>query len=141
MINRKCNSPTETEQINDSSKTPTQVSRPFSPFTLFYPFVLPSLSFLSSFPSPSFIYLFIFPSPSFKQLSKSKCLSSSHVRLFVIPWPLAPQAPLSMGFSRQEYWSGLPFPSPRIKPRFPTLQEDSLPPEPPGRPINSFLEV
>ena len=36
----------------------------------------------------------------------------SHVRLFVTPWTLAYQAPPSMGFSRQEYWSGLPFPSP-----------------------------
>ena len=34
------------------------------------------------------------------------------VRLFVTPWTVAHQAPLSMGFSRQEYWSGLPFPSP-----------------------------
>ena len=34
----------------------------------------------------------------------------SCVRLFVIPWTVAHQAPLSMGFSRQEYWSGLPFP-------------------------------
>ena len=36
----------------------------------------------------------------------------SHVRLFATPWTVARQAPLSMGFSRQEYWSGLPFPSP-----------------------------
>ena len=36
----------------------------------------------------------------------------SRVRLFVIPWTVARQAPLSMGFSRQEYWSGLPFPPP-----------------------------
>ena len=36
----------------------------------------------------------------------------SHVRLFATPWTIAYQAPLSMGFSRQEYWSGLPFPSP-----------------------------
>ena len=36
----------------------------------------------------------------------------SHVQLFVTPWTIALQAPLSMGFSRQEYWSGLPFPSP-----------------------------
>ena len=36
----------------------------------------------------------------------------SHVRLFVTPWTVAPQAPLSMGFCRQEYWSGLPCPSP-----------------------------
>ena len=38
--------------------------------------------------------------------------SLSHVRLFVTPWTVAYPAPLSMGFSRQEYWSGLPFPSP-----------------------------
>ena len=36
----------------------------------------------------------------------------SHFRLCVNPWPIACQAPLSMGFSRQEHWSGLPFPSP-----------------------------
>ena len=36
----------------------------------------------------------------------------SHVQLFVTPWTVAHQAPLSLGFSRQEYWSGLPFPSP-----------------------------
>ena len=36
----------------------------------------------------------------------------SHVRLFATPWTVALQAPLSMGFSKQEYWSGLPFPSP-----------------------------
>ena len=48
------------------------------------------------------------------------------------PWTVAHQAPLSMGFSRQEYWSGLPFPSPGdlldpgIKPRSPALQADSL---------------
>ena len=38
--------------------------------------------------------------------------SLSHVQLFVTPWPAACQGPLSMGFSRQEYWSELPFPSP-----------------------------
>ena len=36
----------------------------------------------------------------------------SHVRLFATPWIVVPQAPLSMGFSRQESWNGLPFPSP-----------------------------
>ena len=52
-----------------------------------------------------------------------------------------PQAPPSMGFSRQEYWSGLPFPSPGdlpdpgLKPGSPALQADSLPFEPPGKPI------
>ena len=51
------------------------------------------------------------------------------------PWTVAIQAPLSKGFSRQEYWSGSPFPSPRdlsnpgIEPRSPALQEDSLPTE------------
>ena len=50
-----------------------------------------------------------------------------------ILWTIACQAPLSMGFSRQEYWSGLPFPSPGdlsdpgIEPRSPALQADSLP--------------
>ena len=41
------------------------------------------------------------------------CESLSSVRLFATPWTVAHQAPLSMGFSRQEYWSGLPFPSPK----------------------------
>ena len=43
---------------------------------------------------------------------KVKVKSLSHVRLFVTPWTVAYKAPLSMGFSRQEYWRGLPFPSP-----------------------------
>ena len=63
------------------------------------------------------------------------------VRLFATPWTAAHQAPLSMGFSRQEYWSGLPFPSPGdlpvpgIEPGSPTLQASSLPSEPPGKPF------
>ena len=58
---------------------------------------------------------------------KVKVKSLSCVRLFVTPWTVAHQAPLSMGFSRQEYWSGLPFPSPGhlpdpgIEPMFPAL--------------------
>ena len=65
----------------------------------------------------------------------------SPVRLFATPWTVACQAPLSMGFSRQEHWSGLPFPSPGdlpnpgIKPGSPTLQVDSLPAEPPGKKV------
>ena len=43
---------------------------------------------------------------------KSKVKSFSHVQLFATPWTVACQAPPSMGFSRQEYWSGLPLPSP-----------------------------
>ena len=56
-----------------------------------------------------------------------------------IPWTGAYQARLSMGFSRQEYWSGLPFPStgdlpdPGIEPRSPALQEESLPTELQGK--------
>jgi len=40
----------------------------------------------------------------------------SHVQLFATPWTIAYQAPPSMGFSRQEYWSGLPLPSPEDLP-------------------------
>ena len=64
----------------------------------------------------------------------------SHDCLFVTPWTEAYQTPPSMEFSRQEYWSGLPFPSPGdlfdpgIEPRSPTLQTDALPSEPPGKP-------
>ena len=62
-----------------------------------------------------------------KESEKKKVKSLSHVRLFATPWTVAHQAPPSMGFSRQEYWGGLPFPSPGdlphpgIKPRSPTL--------------------
>ena len=55
------------------------------------------------------------------------------------PWTVAYEAPLSTGFSRQEYWSGLPFPSPGdlpnpgIEPGSPALQTDALPSEPPGK--------
>ena len=57
----------------------------------------------------------------------------------VTPWTAAPQAPPSMGFFRQEYWSGLPFPpedrpNPGIEPRSPTLQADALSSKPPGKP-------
>ena len=58
--------------------------------------------------------------------------SLSRVRLFVAPWTVAYQAPPSMDFSRQEYWSGLPFPSPGdlpdpgIKPGSPALQADAM---------------
>ena len=70
----------------------------------------------------------------------SSVQSLSRVRLFVTPWTVARQAPLSMGFFRQEYWSGLPcrppgdLPDPGIKPRSSALQADSLPAEPRGKP-------
>ena len=56
----------------------------------------------------------------------------SHVQLFATPWTVAHQAPLSMGFPREEHWNGLPFPSPGdlpapgIEPASPSLQADSL---------------
>ena len=63
---------------------------------------------------------------------KVKVKSLSRVRLFVTPWTVAHQAPPSMGFSRQEYWSGLPFPSPGDRPKpgielsSPALQADAF---------------
>ena len=78
------------------------------------------------------------PDPSF---SMDEVTSLSRVRLFATPWTVARQAPPSMGFSRQEYWSGLPFPSPGdlpdpgIEPRSPALQADALTSEPPGKPF------
>ena len=94
------------------------------------------LGFLCSHHQPQenvFIY-------SFSLLSKCPVMWSevkvSHVWLFGTPWTVARLAPLPMGFSRQEYWSGLPFPppgdllNPEIRPKSPALQADSLPPEP-----------
>ena len=69
--------------------------------------------------------------------------SLSCVRLFAIPWTVVYQASLSMGFSRQEYWSGFPLPFPEdlpdpgIEPRFSALQADALPSEPTGKPQSS----
>ena len=74
--------------------------------------------------------------PSLKQRN---CQPLNHVWLFAIPQTVAHQVPLSMGFSRQEYWSGLLFPSPGdlpdpgIEPRSSTLWADSSPSEPPGK--------
>ena len=71
----------------------------------------------------------------------------SRVELFVTPWTVAYQAPPSMGFSRQEYWNGLPFPSPAdlpdsgIEPGFPALEADALTSEPPGKTEDTVLSV
>ena len=65
--------------------------------------------------------------------------SLSRVRLFTTLWTVAHKAPPSIGFSRQEYWGGLPFPSPGDLPdpgielRSPSLQADALTSEPPGK--------
>ena len=74
----------------------------------------------------------------------------SHIQLFVTLWIVARQVPLSMGFSRQEYWSGLPcpppgeLPDPRIKPVSPVapaLQADSLPQSHQGSPKLSVNQL
>ena len=65
------------------------------------------------------------------------------VQLFATAWTVVYQASPSMGFSRQEYWNGLPFPSPGylpdpgIEPGSPTLEADALTSEPPGKPLST----
>ena len=56
------------------------------------------------------------------------CAVLSHVQLFATPWTIALQAPLSMGFSRQKYWSGLPLPSPVIYPEETKIEKDTCTP-------------
>ena len=74
----------------------------------------------------------------------------SHVRLFVTPWTVARQAALSMEFSRQEYWSGVPFPpsgdlpDPRIEPvssASPALAGSFFTTAPPGKQLNVFYQA
>ena len=73
------------------------------------------------------------------KMGRKKVKSLSRVRFFAAPWTIAHQTPPSMEFSRQEYWSGLPFPSPGdlpdpgIEPGSPAMQADALPSEPPGK--------
>ena len=73
--------------------------------------------------------------------------SLSYVQLFATPWTIAHQTPLSMEFSRQEYWSGFPFPfpgdlpDPRLKPRSPALQAGALPSEPPEKPRHQIISL
>ena len=79
------------------------------------------------------------------------CLVTSRVQFFVTPWTVAHQGPLSMGILQARILSGLPCsppghpPNPGIKPRSPTLQVDSLPSEPPGKPwtfeLNSPIHI
>ena len=72
-------------------------------------------------------------------VKKVKVKLLSCIQLFATPWIVAHQAPWSMGFSRQAYCSGLPFPSPGDRPnpgieaRSPTSQAEALPSEPPGK--------
>ena len=79
------------------------------------------------------------PLPSSHPSERVKSLRRA--RLSATPWTAAYQAPLSMEFSRQEYWSVLPLPSPgnlpnpETEPGYPTLQADTLPYDPPGKPV------
>ena len=94
----------------------------------------------------NFLTAQLLPGPA-PQLCAHVLSHVSHVRLFKTPWTAAHQAPLSMGFSRQEYWSGLPFPSPvdppnpEIEPVCSAPQVDSLPIEPPGKPISQLHTI
>ena len=78
---------------------------------------------------------------------KVKVKSLSRVWLFATPRTVAHQASLSMGFSRQDYWSGLllsspeDLPDPGIEPQFPALQADSLPSEPPKKPVTLWTTI
>ena len=77
----------------------------------------------------------VYGGKNLKLAIKVKVKSLSRVQLFATPWTVACQAPPSIGFSRQECWSGLPFPSPGdlpdpgIEPGSPALQADTLPSE------------
>ena len=73
----------------------------------------------------------------------------SHVQLFVTPWTIAHQPPLFMEFSRQEYWSGLPFPPPGdlpnpgikpISPASPAVAGGFFTTEPPGKPVMTIVQ-
>ena len=76
-----------------------------------------------------------------RPLNVLSCFSC--VQLFAGPWTIAHHAPLSMELSKQDYWSGMPFPfpgdlpDPGIKPKSSALKADSLPSEPPGKPKNT----
>ena len=104
------------------------------------------LSLLAIFWNPvcSWVYLFLCPL-LFASLSSMQACMLSCVWLFVTPWTLAQQAPLSMGFFRQEYWGGLPFPPPGDLPHqgiectSPELQADSFPLAPPLAPLSSAI--
>ena len=78
---------------------------------------------------------------------QSKWRLLSPVGLLETPWTVVCQAPLSLGLPRQEFWSGLTFPSPgdlpdqRIKARSPALQADFLPSEPPGKPFSRLIFI
>ena len=104
---------------------------------LFFPYLLQHLLFVCFLMKAILDWCEVISLYSFDLHLVVKLLSC--VRLFVTPWTVAYQAPPSMGFSRQEYWSGLPFPAPGdlrnsgIEPRLPHCRQTLLPSEPPGK--------
>ena len=125
-------------QVNGIKHNNVQSSPPSISITLRFIKLEPLYSLNNNFSLPS-------PCSPWKHHSEVKSLS--RVRLFATPWTVPYQAPPSMGFSRQEYWSGLPFPSlgdlpnPGIKPGSPRFQADTLTSEPPGKPIYAYNVV
>ena len=87
------------------------------------------------------------PTQHFKAAMHASVCTLSQICLSVTPWTVARQAPLSMGFSAQEYWSRLPFPPPGdlpdsgIEPACPALAEGFLTTEPPGEPKAAILPI
>ena len=96
---------------------------------------------LGTFLAPRWLSCCAAPGAVPSQLKWDEMKLLSRVWLFATPWTVTYKAPLSTEFSRQEYWSGLPFPSPGdlpspgIEPGSPALRADALPSEPPGKPI------
>ena len=111
-----------------------------------YSFFIPWRNVPSSLAFKTLAWSHVYVFRTFVLVSCTCVLTSlSRVWLFVALWTVAWQAPLSMGFSRQEYWSGLSCPSPRdlpdpgiqlVSPAAPALQADSL--LPPGKPLLVF---
>ena len=95
--------------------------------------------------SPALEHRVFTTGPRGKSLTPYKVLVAKSCLTLTTLWAVACQAPLSMEISRQEYWNGLPFPTPgnrpnpEIKPRSPALQADSLPSEPPGKPLIPYI--
>ena len=116
--------------------------KPFHTFTLSQ--IVPFTSFSTIINSVLRIICMTIHSFFTRKMKWSEVKSLSRVQLFVIPWTVAHQAPPSMGFSRQEYWSGLPFsypgdlPNPGIEPRSPHCRKMLLPSEPPVKPKNNM---
>ena len=113
---------------------------PFYLFSIFQFFCLYLLSLICSLYMTPFLASFIVSKQMFfSALLKYVCVCSVVSDAFVILWTVAHQAPLSMTFSRQDYWSGLPFPPPgdlpdsRIEPVSPALAGGFFTTEPPGK--------